>query len=200
MKKRLFANGKFVCEYDAQPTPMEEIHLCHRLLREHGIETPATTEEQAIFRQASSFSTVAAKIYASDLAGPAPRDGMVAVPFVVNAVFALELYLKAVSKLHDTSLRGHDLVDLFDKLPSSATNEIAAQLASAATSSRWKCGIATLDQFRESLSEMRNAFAEWRYLHEKDPEGSSVSIPPLIFAMETLHSVCANHPKITPPV
>jgi uncharacterized protein (UPF0335 family) len=41
---------------------------------------------------------------------------------------------------------------------------------------------------------MRNAFVEWRYLHERDPSGG-IEFPQLIFAIELFHSVCQKHPR-----
>lgn len=120
------------------------------------------------------------------------------VPFVVNAVFALELYLKTFAKLHSLSLRGHDLVELFDSLPASAIEGLRLEIATSAIQSRWKCGISDIAEFRNSLEAMRNAFAEWRYLHEKDPSGS-IQFRELIFAMEVFHSICQKDPAISPP-
>jgi hypothetical protein len=191
--KKLFANGKFVCEYEAPANQKEEIELCQRLLSEHGLDVE-TTEEQAIFRQAAAFSSIAASLYARDLTN-VPRNGMSVVPFVVNAVFALELYLKTFAKLHSLSLRGHDLLNLFDSLPAAAIESLRSEIAMAAIHSRWKCGISEIADFRNSLQAMRNAFSEWRYLHEKDPS-SGIQFPQLIFAMEVFHSLCQKHPEI----
>jgi hypothetical protein len=195
--KKLFANGKFICEYEAPTSHQEEIELCQRLLGEHGIDLKKTTEEQAIFRQATSFSSIAAQLYARDLSN-VPSNGMSVVPFVVNAVFALELYLKTLAKLHSRSPRGHDLIVLFDGLPTTAIESLRSEVATAADYSQWKCNISTVDDFRKALEAMRNAFVEWRYLHEKDPSGG-IEFRPLIFAMEVLHSICQRHPAISPP-
>jgi hypothetical protein len=67
------------------------------LLIEHGIDAE-TSPEQAISRQAVSFSNTSAELYFRDLAR-IPTKGMSPVPFVVNAVFALELYIKTLAKL-----------------------------------------------------------------------------------------------------
>ena len=194
-KKQLFANGKFVCDYEDPGDRQKELELCSRLLREHGIHAK-TTEEQALFRQAVSFATTSAYLYQRDLT-TVPRNGMSAVPFVVNAVFALELYIKTLARLYGASLHGQDLVKLLDGLPADAIDTLKKELAAAATSSRWRCAIADVGALRAALEGMRNAFTEWRYLHEKDPS-SSIEFPALIFAMEVFHSVCQKHPAITP--
>jgi hypothetical protein len=193
--KKLFANGKFVCEYEDPGDRNREIELCRKLLAEHGIHAQ-TSEEQALFRQAVSFSTTSAYLYQRDLTS-VPVNGMSAVPFVVNAVFALELYIKTLAKLYAVSLRGHDLVELFDGLPGAAKNDLADELTTSAAQSRWRCQISDIASLRLALDGMRNAFIEWRYLHEKDPSGG-IEFPNLIFVMETFHAICQKHELIVP--
>ncbi len=193
--KQLYANGKFICDYEDPGDRKRELDLCSKLLREHGIH-PNTSPEQALFRQAVSFSTTSAYLYQRDLT-TVPANGMSAVPFVVNAVFALELYIKTLAKLHAATLRGHDLAELFDELPADAIDTLQKELTTAATSSRFACGIADIRALKTALEGMKNAFIEWRYLHEKDPS-SGIDFPPLIFAMEVFHSACQKHPAITP--
>jgi hypothetical protein len=122
---------------------------------------------------------------------------MTAVPFTVNAVFALELYIKTLGKLHSQSLHGHDLVALFDRLPEAALDDLRDEVASAAVMSQRKCGISNLGELRAALVGMRNAFKEWRYMHEKDPSGS-IQFRALIFSMEAFHTTCQKHEAITP--
>jgi hypothetical protein len=93
-------------------------------------------------------------------------------------------------------LRGHDLVGLFDDLPAMAIEDLKSGIAAAALQSPWKCGISDVGKFRKSLEAMRNAFAEWRYLHEKDPTGAIEFRAP-IFAMEISHSICQGRPQIS---
>jgi hypothetical protein len=193
--KKLFANGNFVCEYESTGDDHQDIVICRQLLREHGIDAK-TTKEQAIFRQAVSFATTASYLYDRDLTS-VPANGMTAVPFTVNAVFALELYIKTLGKLHSQSLHGHDLVALFDRLPEAALDDLRDEVASAAVMSQRKCGISNLGELRAALVGMRNAFKEWRYMHEKDPSGS-IQFRALIFSMEAFHTTCQKHEAITP--
>ena len=130
------------------------------LLREKGLYQE-TTREQAIFRQALSFATTASYLYQRDLT-VVPRNGMSVAPFVVNATFALELYLKTLGLLHDNELRGHDLLSLFDALPSVAHQTLLSNFAKSTS----QCGITEMVAFRKEIERLRSAFLEWRYLHE----------------------------------
>lgn len=104
--------------------------------------------------EADSFLWVARKIENSDvfLCG-----GM--YPFTVNIAFACELYMKAIlidDSTGDTIIRGHKLDELFDVLPTDAKVQIEAMYS---------------DQhkrdFKSLLSEISNAFIDWRYAFEK---------------------------------
>jgi len=91
--KKLYLDGKFVGEYVATDNLEKEHEAAIALLREKGLYQE-TTREQAIFRQALSFATTASYLYQRDLT-VVPRNGMSVAPFVVNATFALELYLRS---------------------------------------------------------------------------------------------------------
>jgi hypothetical protein len=90
--------------------------LAKAKLRKRGLYHKPTVE-QAIFRQAVSFASVSSLLYDRDLATVPAKNGISAVPFVVNAAFALELYLKTLGHLFGRAQRGHDLLGLFDALP-----------------------------------------------------------------------------------
>jgi hypothetical protein len=100
---------------------------------------------------------------------------MSVAPFVVNSTFALELYLKTLGLLHDTELRGHDLLTLFDALPSR-----------------------TWSTFRSEIERLRSAFLEWRYLHERK-RASEIRFVEMIFIMELLDITCRAHNKLATP-
>lgn len=113
--KRLYQNGRLVGEYSSTGDDLKDIELCRELLRQKGLYRP-TTVAQALFRQAVSFATTTSYLYKRDLTQE-PRNLASLSPFVVNGALAVELYLKALAQLHDMSLRGHDLLRLFDALP-----------------------------------------------------------------------------------
>jgi hypothetical protein len=61
-----------------------------------------------------------------------------------------------------------------------------------------KDGVTDIDAFRRTLLELRRAFIDWRYLHEKESAGE-VHIQAMISVMEILHEVCRAAPAIRQP-
>ncbi len=112
-------------------------------------------------------------------------------PFVVNSVFAIELYLKTLGQLHDAPMRGHDLLKLFASLPPSAHQKLMPHFSS----SQRKSDLSTLDDFRDTLVMMRGAFVEWRYLYETE-RTEELRLEPMIFVMEVLHNACKSHNEL----
>jgi hypothetical protein len=163
--KKVYLNGNLVGEYRPTGQNEKDQELAVTVLRQKGLWTE-TTLEQAMFRQAVSFATTASYLYKRDLTAT-PRNSMSVAPFVVNSAFALELYLKTVGQLHGRTMRGHDLLDLFDDLPLDAQNALHQNFAK----SEWQCGIVELAEFRMVLEEMRSAFVDWRYLHDRKQTG-----------------------------
>jgi len=181
--KQLFVNGKYVGEYESSGDAEGDREAAIAFMRAKGIYQE-TTPEQAIFRQAVSFATTASYLYTRDLT-TVPRNGMSVAPFVVNAAFALELYLKTVGLLHNNELRGHDLLELFDALPSAAHEALFSNFGK----SKWLCGIADMIAFRAEIERLRHAFIQWRYLHERNRAGE-IRFVEMIFVMEVLHETC----------
>ncbi len=187
--KKLYLDGKFVGEYVATDNLEKEHEAAIALLREKGLYQE-TTREQAIFRQALSFATTASYLYQRDLT-VVPRNGMSVAPFVVNATFALELYLKTLGLLHDNELRGHDLLSLFDALPSVAHQTLLSNFAKSTS----QCGITEMVAFRKEIERLRSAFLEWRYLHERK-RASEIRFAEMIFVMEVLDITCRADSKL----
>ena len=187
--KKLYCDGVYVCDYESNDDLDDDQMAVIQILKQRGLHKEVTLE-QSIFRQAVSFGTTAAYLWERDL-NRVPRQGISIAPFVVNATFALELYLKSISLLHGSKIHGHDLVDLFDSLKADARQS----LASAFQFAKWPCDVKDLDQYRAALLKIRKAFVEWRYLHEGNPS-SPIDFPSLIFMMEVAHEACNRHPVI----
>jgi hypothetical protein len=187
--KQLYFNGKWVGEVPKTESDELDIEVASKFLSDKGLlRAPSTT--LVMFNQARSFAATSAYLFERDLS-KAPRNGASVAPFVVNSAFAIELYLKTLGRLHKIELRGHDLLKLFNALPSEAHKAIEQNFSKG----DWQCGISTLAEFRRALKEMRGAFEEWRYLYEKERTGA-IRFPQMIFAMEMLHTTCAEHEQI----
>ncbi|MEC5159876.1 MULTISPECIES: HEPN domain-containing protein [unclassified Janthinobacterium] len=159
-----------------------------KVLKDAGLYVP-TTPFQAMFRQALSFCTTASYLYKKDLSGQ-PVNHYSAVPFVVNAALAIELYLKTLSAVHGKPLRGHELLKLFDNLPAVAIAEIEALCPAAAVGHKVKKG----RSYRDCLHAMNDAFVDWRYLYEKQSTDEIV-LNEVIFLLDAAHHACSAYDK-----
>jgi hypothetical protein len=66
---------------------------------------------------AQCFAETASMLYQTTLKDPPRRQPLMIVPFVVNASFACELFLKALAHREGASLKGHNLSKLLGALP-----------------------------------------------------------------------------------
>lgn len=183
--------GKVIGEIPKTGNTKADSAAALQILKDKGLYVP-TTPFQAMFRQAQSFCTTASYLYKKDLQAQ-PINQHSIVPFVVNAAFAIEVYLKALSLVHSHKLHGHKLLELFDKLPPKATAEIEAQSADAAAGHKVESG----RSFRDCLHAVNNAFVDWRYLYEKE-SADEIRINEVIFLLDALHHACSAHDPLMP--
>jgi len=132
-----------------------------------------------------AFAQTSAYLYKNDLKHQ-PRNGASIAPFVVNAAFSIELYFKALAEKYGGSLWGHELVKLYDGLPTKAIEEIEYSIPICEKSRN----LSEQPKSRGYLEEVNNSFLEWRYCFERERTGM-VRIEPTIFVMEVLHSACS---------
>jgi hypothetical protein len=154
-----------------------------KLLESKGIQLKAS-KFRAILRQAIGFMNTSAHLYDQDLRRP-PFKWESAAPFVVNAAFSIELYLKAIAQKHGAALRGHELTKLYKALPSKARTEIEAVIPRCASSR----SLGEPPNFVSYLKNLNNTFVEWRYIYESE-KPNKVLIEPTIFVMQVLHEAC----------
>lgn len=179
MKKSILFNGIIVGEVNATGDSELDIAAAHDFLSQKGLFKERTAANE-IFSTAIAFANTSSHIYENDLK-QSPRNGAGIVPFVVNATFAIELYIKALAKKHHVTLRGHELLKLYEKLPQEALKEIEQVIHKCADDRK----IAQPD-FVKYLNELKNAFVDWRYIFEKSKLGP-IQIDPTIFVMQVLH-------------
>jgi len=89
---------------------------------------------------------------------------------VTNGIPSLRIYLKTLGQVHGTSLKGHDLLKLFDARPAAAHAAINTVVPAAAQLT--PDGQPTV---RDGLAELDGVFVEWRYLYEK-PDSKEVKV------------------------
>jgi hypothetical protein len=181
--KTLYFNGIVVGEAEATGDDALDVEVARRFLDEKGLRKPISQQDQ-MFRQAVSFATTSAYLYKNDLSS-APRNQFSIVPFIVNAAFGIELYLKTLGHIHGVRLHGHELLKLYDSLPLVARDAVDAMVPACAA----QRGLSLPLSVRDCIFELNNAFVEWRYVYEKNTS-STVRIPEMIFVMQCLHEVC----------
>ena len=95
----------------------------------------------------------------------APRtEPLMVVPFVVNASFACELFLKAIAHRGGVRLSGHKLATLLQDLPEPERQRLDQAWVDLSRDAASECE-ANLDTV---IGELSNSFVEWRYTHEKE--------------------------------
>jgi hypothetical protein len=185
VKKTIYVNGIVVGDVEVTGDVHRDIELIRGYLKAKGLHREVTTA-QAMFRQALSFCTTAAHLYEKDLREP-PRNGLSAVPFVVNSAFSIELYLKTLHHLGGSTARGHSLLALYDALSDECRDRvvrIAQQQGPGYT-----VEVPSADTFRGFVAELDSAFVDWRYCYETG-QANQTNIQPTIVVMKAFDEAC----------
>jgi hypothetical protein len=163
--------------------PKEAAKLANDLMKSKGLwrEIP---KSESIYNQAQSFANTSAYLYEKDLKS-LPRNPQSITPFVVNAAFSAEMYLKCLQEIHGQVTESHVLTALFKTLPNKVKDKI--NKASKKFESQYQITQGVL--FKDHLKNINNAFVNWRYIYEKNNE--HVSIQQTIFVLQVLHEVSA---------
>lgn len=159
--------------------PEESANLAKQLLIEKGLWKTISVAEQ-IFGQATSFANAANHIYEKDLKS-LPRNPQGIAPFVVNAAFSAELYLKCLKITEGEPSQTHTLTTLHKSLPNKIKDKINKHKATLEPHYKVERGVL----FKEHLKNINNAFVNWRYIFEKEAE--HININTVIFVLHVLH-------------
>lgn len=161
----------------------EAARLAQELLKSKGLWRDIPKAEM-IYVQAQSFANASALIYEKDLKS-LPRNPQGITPFVVNAAFSAEMYLKCLQEIHGEVTESHALTALFKALPNKVKDRI--NKISKVFESHYKIEQGVL--FKDHLKCINNAFINWRYIYERNTE--YVSIQQTIFILQVLHETAA---------
>ena len=183
MMKTLKLQGVTVGEYLGSDDYLEDVESAREFLRQKGLwKTPSVP--QTIYGQGVAFAYVANETY-KELMQRAPDRPIVAAPFVVNAAFSVELFLKVLHAANGQTRRGHKLVPLFDALPEACRAELLTDAQRFAPAHGEVAG--SVD-FRALLTMLNDSFRKWRYLYEEEHAGP-IHLQQTILVMETCHEV-----------
>ena len=178
--KSILVNGVVVGEVEATGDLERDARVARDFLDERGLLKEWSPAGE-IFGAATAFANTSAHLYENGLTKK-PTKGSSIVPFVVNAAFSIELYLKALASKHQLTLKGHELLKLYESLPQEAIEEIESVIPKCAKD-RALNGPPTFVQY---LKELNSAFVGWRYIFEKS-ESKPIYLEPTIFVMQVLH-------------
>ena len=120
--KTLYCNGKVVCKYESTGNDIQDMEKCTEILKEKGLYEEISNVDR-MFGQDNSFVNTAKQIYEKDLR-ITPCNGSSLAPFIVNAAFGIEIYLKTIHKILGQDKRGHDLLQLYKGLSEDAKEVI----------------------------------------------------------------------------
>lgn len=187
--KTILLNGIAVGEVISTGDTVKDAEAVRNFLKAKGLHKEVSLF-QAMFNQALAFANTSAYLYDRDLRN-VPRKGFSASPFVVNAAFSIELYLKALAQKHTVTLRGHELIKLYEALPIKANAEINQVIPQCAANR----ALGEPPDFVAYLQNLNNTFVQWRYSYELERTGA-VHIEPTIFVMEVLHEACRLPPQV----
>ena len=181
--KTVMCDNKAVGYVKDVSDPKETIRLAQELIKSKGLSREISKSE-SIYNQAQSFANTAAYLYEKDLKS-LPRNPQSITPFVVNAAFSAEMYLKCLQEIHGQITESHVLTVLFKSLPNKVKDKINKTSKKFESQYQIEKGIL----FKNHLKNMNNAFVDWRYIYEKNYE--SLNIQQIIFVIQVLHEVSA---------
>ncbi|MBW2940304.1 hypothetical protein [Zhongshania aquimaris] len=161
----------------------EAARLAQELLKPKGLWRDIPKAEM-IYSQAQSFANASAHIYEKDLKS-LPRNPQGITPFVVNAAFSAEMYLKSLQEIHGEVTESHVLTALFKSLPNKVKDRINKTCKSFESQYEVEKGVL----FKDHLKSINHAFVNWRYIYEKSTE--YVNIQQTIFVLQVLHETAA---------
>ena len=182
-QKTVLLNGVAVGEVMSTGDIEKDAEAVREFLKSKGLHKEISLF-QAMLNQAVAFANTSAYLYERDLKR-APRKGNSSAPFVVNATFSIELYIKALAEKHGKSLRGHELLKLYRALPKAALADIDSVIPRCAANR----ALGEVPDLLRYLTDLNNTFVEWRYCYEVERTGP-VHIEPVIFVMEVFHESC----------
>jgi hypothetical protein len=188
--KQVMLNRIVVGEYVSTGDPKRDSEAALEVLKQKGVYKKLTLQ-QKMYNQAVSFAAAANDLYVKHLSS-SPFNGFATAPFVVNAAFSIEIYLKTLRSMSGETKKkkSHSLLDLYDELG----HEVKDAIAAKAIEHYREFGLSSPQGYREHVAHLSNAFETWRYIYE-DESFVAVNIMPLIFVMKVLHEVCGVHLK-----
>lgn len=183
-RKSILLDGIVVGEFEPTGDYWQDAQAVQDYLKQKGLFKEISTEE-AMHGQANSFASVADELYKRDLKN-SPYKGSSIAPFVVNAAFSVEIYLKTMHFIHGEKLRGHNLLDLFERF----NHECKTIFLSTAHDVRPLYKLEENMSILDCLRSLSTAFEDWRYLYENNK--LQVEIQSIRYLMNVAFEACCR--------
>ncbi|HCY83879.1 MAG TPA: hypothetical protein DHV36_01960 [Desulfobacteraceae bacterium] len=183
-RKDILLNGIVVGSYESTGDEKKDIEITREILKKKSLWKKKSMIDM-MFNQAQSFAYTANHLFEKDIRNH-PRKFHSFAPFVVNAAFSIEIYLKTLHHLHGKKIKGHSLTDLYKILDTdykSIINRIAEETRNLYQIEQEK-------GFDYYLSSLDRAFVKWRYIYERDVE--KIYFLPTIYVMQVLDKACVK--------
>jgi len=191
--KSLKLDGVLVGEYLGSDDQDEDIEAARDMLRAKGLYNPPSLSS-AMLGQANAFAYVAYAACLDLMKNRGPLKPIPAAPFVVNAAFSVELYLKTLHVVTTGSnAHAHKLLDLYDSLPDTRQTELQDQAVQVAA----EHGEGPQVQLRTLMTMLNDAFVRWRYVYEL-PRSGIIHLQQTILVMHACRDVCERAVKHSP--
>ena len=183
-KKDILLNGIVVGSHDATGNTLEDAKAVEALLKGKGLHKEVTKND-AMYNQACAFSSVANDLYQRDLK-KSPFKGTSVSPFIVNAVFSIELYMKTIHNAYGNNIKGHHLVSLHKGMPKKGKEHFT----NAANDIRNRYQLEINSDIHTCLASLNKAFEQWRYLYEHNQIGTELQS--IRYTMHAAHEACCR--------
>ena len=182
--KDILLNGEVVGSYETTGDDQKDIEVVRAFLRQKGLHKEVTVND-SMYGQANSFAQLANDLYEKGLK-TSPYKGECISPFVVNAVFSVELYLKTIHNVYGNNIRGHHLANIYKGIPKRGKEHFD----SASVDVRGHYQLAAGTDIQSCLYALSKAFEEWRYLYEQNRIGTEVQS--IRYTMHVAHEACCR--------
>lgn len=184
--KSLELNGIVVGRYLGSDDHEEDLQAGVQALRDLGLYREPSLL-RAMRTQAQGFTSAANLAYKKAEARSPGNPPITFVPFVVNAAFAVELYLKTFlqATVGAVPRRVHALVKLHGLLNA----DVRQRLDAACVQHLQSYAPGTVGTFLERLAPISDAFVRWRYSYEHE-RLEAVRPRSVILVMAACHEVC----------
>lgn len=161
-KKDVYFNGMLAGSHESTGDPEGDCIAAEKVLKEKGLLEDIPLYK-GMYGHANASAAVANELYYTKLRST-PVDGDAICPFIVNATFSAEVYLKAIHSAFGNKVKGHDLSFLYKGMPKRGKVhfEAAAEVIRPLYNLNTDSGVAgCIDQLKE-------AFVSWRYVYEHE--------------------------------